>query len=113
MTRSPSLSEIEAVELKLLASRRETSASLRRLRSALRETMVRPSSLALICGVAGIAGFWLARRPRLRTAASTAGLAVAATATAAGLVRAYVLRHGMHYLEIALRRLWTAQRKAG
>lgn len=111
MTRAPSRAAIHAAEMQFLASGHDTRVRLRRLQAAFRSALARPSTLALVGGAAGIAGFCLVRRPRLRSAASTAGVTVAATATLAGLLRAYALRYGMHYLPVILRQLWAERSK--
>jgi hypothetical protein len=122
--RAPDLAAIHAAELRVAQSQRNTRDGLRRARVAFRAVLIRPSTLALVAGAAGLFGFWLARRPQPqpRAPASTAG--VAATNSAAGLVPAFILRYGMQRLPFILQqvraaadaartsRLWAARWRA-
>jgi hypothetical protein len=111
MMRAPGLAAIHAAELRVAQSERNTRDSLRRVRVAFRAALVRPATLALIAGAAGLAGFWLARRrqPPPQATASTAG--VAATTSAVGLVLAFVVRYGMQRLPSILQQVWVARQQ--
>jgi hypothetical protein len=112
MIRAPTLAAIHAAELSVAQARRNTGDSLRRARIALRATLARPSTLALVAGVAGLLGFWLARRrPQPRATPSSDGAAVNKTTSAAGLVLAFIVRYGMQRLPLILQQLWASRQK--
>jgi hypothetical protein len=67
--------------------------------------------LALLAGVAGILGFWLARRVRPKATSPAAGVGVAATTSAAGLVLAFVMRYGMQSLPFILQQVRAARQR--
>lgn len=113
--RAPDLAAIHAAELRVAQSSRNARDSLRRARVAFRAALARPSTLALVAGVAGLFGFWVARRPQPRpqpqspATASSAG--VAATTSAVGLVLAFVVRYGIQRLPFVLQQVWVARQK--
>lgn len=113
MMRAPGLAAIHAADLRVAQAQRSSRDSLRRVRVAFRAALVRPSTLALVAGAAGLAGFWLARRqqpqPQPQATASTAG--VAATTSAVGLVLAFVVRYGMQRLPFILQQVWVARQQ--
>src|SRR5205814_5209792 len=79
----PALQAIGAAEARLAASRRKTRDGLHRARAAFRASLTRPSTLVLAAGAAGVAGLWLARRPRRRRAVhSKAGMGAVVAAYA-------------------------------
>lgn len=115
MMPAPDRAAIHAAELRVAQARSNSRDSLRRVRVAFRATLVRPSTLALVAGAAGLVGFWLARRPhphpqpRPQATASTAG--VAATTSAAGLALAFIVRYGMQRLPFILQQVWVARQQ--
>jgi len=122
MKHAPTLAAIDAAELKLEESRRETLQALRRARLAFRESASRPSTIAAAAGVAsvaGIAGFLLARRPRRQQRkrmayAATAGAGVVVASSLAALARLLLSRYGIRGLTLVVRQArksW-AKRKA-
>lgn len=112
---------IDAAERRMEISRRETREGLHRVQLALRETVSRPSTLAVaggLAGLAGLAGFLLARRPRprqrQRKAYVAAGSGVVVVSTLAAIARFLMSRYGVKGLTLVLRQLrkrW-AQRNA-
>lgn len=106
MTRAPTPAAIHAAELRVAQSRRDIGDSLRRAHGAFRANLARPSTLALVAGAAGVLAFWMGRRTLPRPAPSSAG--VARTASTASLVRALILRYGIRYLPLILRRFGAA-----
>lgn len=111
MMRAPTLAAIYAAELKVAQSKRNTRDSLRRARVALRATLARPSTLALVAGAAGLFGFWLARRPLPQAKSSAAGVGVITTTSAVGLVVAFIVRYGMQRLPFILQQVRAAVHK--
>lgn len=112
MTRAPTLAAIHAAELRVAQSRRDTADGLRRARVALRATLARPSTLALVAGAAGLLGFWLARRrPQPQATPASDGAAIVTSTSVAGLVLALIVRYGMQRLPSVLQRLWAARRQ--
>ena len=113
------LAAIDAAEMRMEISRRETREGLHRVKLALRETVSRPSTLAVAGGVAGLvglAGFLLARRPRprQRRAYAAAGTGVVVASSLAAVARFLMSRYGVRGLTFVLRQLrhrW-AQRNA-
>ena len=107
------LAAIEAAESRIELSRRETREGLHRVQRAFRETVTRPSTLAAaggLAGVAGLAGFLLARRPHKRVrytratyAKAGAGVIVASSLAAVG--RFLLSRYGVKGLTLAVRQL--------
>lgn len=122
MKHAPTLATIDAVELRMEESKRETREALRRARLAFRESVSRPSTVAAAAGVAsvaGVAGFLLARRPRTlqrrRTAYTrTTGTGVVVASSLAALARLLLSRYGVRGLTLVVRQVrksW-AKRKA-
>jgi hypothetical protein len=112
MMRTPTLAAIDAAELRVAQSRRNTRESLRRARVEFRAILARPSTLALVAGAAGLLGFWLERRPQPRASSSADGVAgVAAKTSAAGLLLALIVRYGMQHLPFILRQVRAAWQK--
>lgn len=109
MMRAPDLAEIDAAELRVAQSKQNTLDSLRRVRLAFRATLARPSTWALVLGAGGLLGFWLAHRPQ--AISSSDGVRVATSASAAVLVRAFIVRYGMQYLSAIFRQAWAARQK--
>lgn len=110
MIRAPTLAAIYAAELRVVQAKQSTRNSLRRARVALRATLVRPSTLTLVAGTTGLLGFCLTRR-RQQHATSSADRGVAPTASAAGLVLAFIVRYGMQRLPLILQKLWAARQE--
>jgi hypothetical protein len=109
MMRAPTLAAIDAAELRVAQSKLNTRDSLCRVRVASRAALARPSTLAVVAGVAGLLGFWLARRPQPRATSSSDGVGVATTTSAAGLVLAFIMRYGTQRLPFIfqqVRRAW-------
>ena len=95
----PALQAIGAAEARLAASRRKTRDGLHRARAAFRASLTRPSTLVLAAGAAGVAGLWLARRPRRRRAVhSKAGMGAVVAAYAAPFVQSLLARSGKEAL---------------
>lgn len=111
MMRAPGIAAIHAAELRVAQSGRNTHDSLRRAQVALRANLARPATLALVAGVTGLLGFWLARRPQPRAAPSSQGVAAATKASAAGLVLAFIMRYGMQRLPYLLQQVWAARQE--
>lgn len=111
MMRAPALSAIHAVELRIAQSQLATRASLHRAHVALRTTLSRPSTLALVAGATGLFGFWLARRLRRQQPLLENGAAVARTASVAGLALAVIMRYGMQGLPLIYRQVRAAREK--
>ena len=113
------LAAIDAAEMRMEISRRETREGLHRVQRALRERVSRPSTLVAAGGVAGLvglAGFLLARRPqpRQRRAYAAAGTGVVVASSLAAVARFLMSRYGVKGLTLVLRQLrkrW-AQRNA-
>jgi hypothetical protein len=119
MKHAHTLAAIDAAEMRMEISRRETREGLHRVQRALRETVSRPSTLAAAGGVAGLvglAGFLLARRPkpRQRRTYAAAGTGVVVASSLAALGRFLLSRYGVRGLTLVVRQLrkrW-AQRNA-
>lgn len=79
----PGLSAIHAAELRVIQSRQDTLENLERLRLAVRASLARPATLAVVVGAAGVAGFLTGRR--LRRDRPQPG-AIGASATRSALV---------------------------
>ena len=111
MKHAPTLAAIDAVELKMEESRRETHEALRRARLAFGESVARPSTIAAAAGVAsvaGLAGFLLARRPRQqqrKRVAYATGTGVVVASSLAALGRLLLSRYGVRGLTLVVRQL--------
>ena len=118
MRQAPTLAAIDAVELKMEESRRETRDALCRARLALRESAARPSTIAAAVGfasAAGLAGFLLARRPR-RRAAYAAGTGVVVASSLAAIARLLLSRYVVRGLTLVVRQLrksWVRRKARG
>jgi hypothetical protein len=104
------LAAIDAAEMRMEISRRETRQGVQRVRRALGEAVTRPSTLAAAGGVAGLvglAGFLLARRPkpRQRRAYAAAGTGVVVASSLAAVARFLMSRYGVKGLTFVLRQL--------
>lgn len=99
MMRAPTRAAIYAAELRVAQAKQSTRDSLCRARSALRATIARPSTLALVAGTAGVLGFLLAWRPR-PVKSPALGASVARTTSLAGLALTILLRYGMPHLPV-------------
>lgn len=112
MMQAPTLAAIYAAELRFAQSKRETPATAC---AACGLHPERPSRGLLRwpwrAGAAGLFGFLIARRPQLRTTSSSIGVAAAAIAFIAGLVRAFIVRYGMQHLSAVLQQLWATRQK--
>lgn len=95
MNRAPTLAAIDAVESRLVESRRDTREGLRRVRAAMRASMPGRSTLTVAAGAAGLVGLWFARRSRRQATAAKVGAGVALSATVAAIGRALLARYGM------------------
>ncbi len=84
---------IAAAEARVADCRRDTRAGLRRTRSAIHAILTRPSTLMVAAGVAGLAGFVMARAWRAPAAPAAAPTGI--RATAAGAALAWVVRQGV------------------
>jgi len=73
--------------------------------------LARPSTLALIAGTAGPAGFWLARQPQPQSTSAFDGAAAAKTTPVAGVMLAFIMRYGMQRLPMILQQVWAAWQK--
>ena len=119
MKRAPPRAEIAAAETQVAQAKLDVQDRLRRVRTAFRATLARPSTLAVAAGAAGLLGFWLAWRPRRptspspTTANSTANTTatVAKTSALSGVVLAFVVRYVRRRLPFVVRHLWAAGRK--
>lgn len=112
MIRAPDLAEIHAAELRFARSREDTQDGVRRVRAAVRETLTKPSTLAVVGGAAVLSGFLLTRRkqPRARSRSESPGVAPAAATSAAGVVLAFAVRYAVQHLPLIVRHFWAAQR---
>jgi hypothetical protein len=105
MMRAPTRAAIYAAELRVAQAKQSTRDSLCRARSALRATLARPSTLALVAGTAGVLGFLLVRlRPR-PVESQAVGPGTARTTSTAGLALTLLLQYGMRGLPIVWQRV--------
>lgn len=111
MMQAPTLAAIHVAELRVARSGRNARAGLLRARTAFRAVLARPSTLALTAGAAGMLGFWIARHPRPGAASSSEGVGVATTASAAGLVLAFIVRYGVQYLPFIFQKVRAARQE--
>jgi hypothetical protein len=113
MMRAPSRAAIRAAELRYEQAAGETVNGLHRARTALRETLARPSTLALVAGLAAVSGFFLARRGQPQVQRSGRRRVEKDPApTLVGLVTAFVVRQALARLPAILEQVWTARRQA-
>lgn len=111
MMRAPTSAEIDAVELRLLQSRRNVRQSIGRTGSALRAAITRPSTVVLVAVAAGISAFWLVRRRRPSSAFLSVGAATATRAARPGVVRTFISRHETQLLAYVLQQVTAAWQK--
>lgn len=112
MKRGPTLAAIYAAELRVVEAKQNTRDSLSRARTALRETVARPSTLMWVVGAAGIGGFLLTRRRRGHAkAAATGVVGTAATTSALGVVMAFIMRYGQPALPYIIRQVQAARQQ--
>lgn len=90
----PALTEIHAIELRVAQSRANTWTELRRANAALRSLLARPTTLVMVAGAAGVAGFLLTRR-QASTRASADAADVNSRPFAAGAFLAVIVKYGM------------------
>jgi hypothetical protein len=102
MTRTPTLAEINAVELRLLQSNRNLRQSLDRARSALGTAMTRSSTLTLVAVASGLSAFWVARRLRPTVSAFGEGGGSATQKSRRGLLRTFIARYGTQVVSLLL-----------
>jgi hypothetical protein len=113
--RAPTQEAIAAAEAKLAVSRQKTRDGLDRARTAIRASFTRPSTIALAvgaAGLAGVAGVWLARRPRRRRAAyrnPKLGVGAVLTAYAAPFVQSLLARYGKEALSMLVEKMRAAR----
>jgi len=112
MMRPVDRADIQAAELRVARSRSDTRDSLARVRRAAMTALARPSTLLAVAAVAGLATFFLARRTKPATTASSDGVAVTAAKTSAiGLLLAFLLRYALQRLPEVLRYVWRTSQK--
>jgi len=111
MMRAPTLAAIHAAEQRVAQSGRNARDSLCHARVAFRATLARPATLALVAGAAGLAGFWLVRRPRRQARYTTDGAGVGKKASAVGVALAYIVRYGIPRVPFFLQQLRAALQK--
>lgn len=113
MMRAPTLAEIDVAELRVVQSKRIVRQSVDRTRTAVRQAVTRPSTVALVAVAAGISTFWVARRRRPSIGSSPSRSGIAATAALAGIVRAFIARYEAQVVAYALQQVkatWQKQR---
>ena len=111
MMRAPTLAAIHAAEQRVAQSGRNARDGMRRARIAFRSTLARPATLALIAGAAGLAGFWLARRPRRQASSTTDGAGVGKKSSAVGVALAFIVRYGIPRVPFLLQQVRAALQK--
>ncbi|HKA41017.1 MAG TPA: hypothetical protein VKF40_03415 [Burkholderiales bacterium] len=109
MKRAPTLAAIHAAELRVVQSERRVRDATRRLGAALRAELSRPSVVAVIAGVGGLCGIWLARRAQTK-APQRQELHVAG-ASLAGLLAAGAMRFVARLLPVLIRQAWSECQK--
>lgn len=107
MMRLPAQSEIHAAELKVELGARNTLDDLARANAALRATLARPATLAVVAGVSGLLGFWVAQRrvPRGKP------LPARAPRTIAGLAITFLLQYAMRHLPLIVEHVSAARKR--
>ena len=99
MKHPPKLTAIYAAELRIVEAQQSARNSLHRAQVAFRNNLVKPSTLILIAGSAGVAAFCMSRGTIIKPAAVAQA---AAAPTFAGVVLAFVVRYGVRYLPFIL-----------
>src|SRR5512141_555366 len=102
MMRAPTLAEVDAVELRLLQSKRNVRQSVDRTRSALRTAITRPSTVVFVAVAAGVSAFWVARRRRPSIESLPVGAGSATRAARPGFVRTFISRYETQVLAYVL-----------
>lgn len=110
MIRTPTRSEIYAAECRVAQSKLNTRASLRRVRTTVRERLAQPSSLVLAAGLAALAGFWLAHRPTAREQAAPA--TEVAKKSLGAILLAFLVRYAMQRAPVFVHSLWMDRQRA-
>jgi len=113
MMRAPDLAAVHAAELRFAQSREQTRDGVRRVRAAVRATLAKPSTLALVGGAAVLSGFLIARRKRQQDTSPSEGSSVApaAATSTAGVVLAFAVRYAMQHLPSLIRQFWAARQE--
>ena len=113
MTRVTTLAAINAAELRLFQSKRNTRQSLDRTRSALRTAIARPSTLVFVAVASGIWTFLLSarHRPSVKSVPNSADSAIRAPSRS--LVRTFVSVYGTRLLTFALQHGAAAWKQSG
>jgi len=106
MKRAPSLADIEAAELAVVRARRDARAALGRLNHAVRTSIARPSSLALVAAVAGALGYLAGRPIRRAPQSSSPAEGGVAKTSAAALLLGFASRYLMRRLPFMLQQFW-------
>ncbi len=105
MMRAPTRAAIQAAELRVAQSGQNTRDSLRHARTEFRAALVRPWTLALVAGAAGLLVFLSVRRLQRPGTVSSGSAGSAATTPVAGLALAIVMRYGMQGLPYIFRKI--------
>ncbi len=107
MRHLPGRSEIAAAERRVAQARADTMYSLQRIPAALRATLSKPRSLALIGGAAGLFGVWLERQDKACKSRppATAGASAAKTTSIAAIVIAFAIRQALQNLPMIVHHL--------
>lgn len=95
MIRAPDLAAIQAAEARVAQSWQNTRDGLHRANVAIRATLAKPSTLALVVGVTGVLGFWLARRKQPQPTLSVDKTGAANASPTLALVWAFIVRYGI------------------
>lgn len=105
MMRAPTRAAIQAAELRVAQSGRNTRDSLRLVRVEFRAALVRPLTLALVAGAAGLFVFLGIRRTQRPATVSSGGAGLAATTSVTGLALAIIVRYGMQGLPFIIQKI--------
>ncbi len=105
MMRAPTRAAIQAAELRVAQSGRDTRDGLRQARVEFRAALVRPLTLALIAGAAGLLVFLGIRRVQRPATVSSGSAGLAATTSVTGLVLAILVRYGMQGLPFIVHKI--------
>ena len=105
MMRAPTRAAIRGAEQRVAQSGQDTRDSLRRVQVAFRAALVRPLTLALVAGAAGLLAFWCIRRVQRPATVSSGSAGLAVTASAKGLALAIIMRYGMQGLPFIVQKI--------
>lgn len=105
MMRAPTRAAIQAAELRVAQSGRDTRDGLRHARVEFRAALVRPLTLALIAGAAGLLVFLGVRRVQRPGTFSSGSAGLAATTSVTGLALAIIVRYGMQGLPFIVQKI--------